>query len=121
MPETSETLLKQLNTSLPILTPDNPEIVQFLPAGHKINEPSPLFTKIEPSRCEELKKLFAGKQYENGKMKPDETTQPVAVVNGNDCRNLIDSTAVKQLEEGVEKQVVCFACRYDRYFFFFFL
>lgn len=71
MPESSETLLKQLNTTLPVLTPENPEIVQFLPAGHQMNEPSPLFTRIEPARVEELKKLFAGKQSENGKVKPE--------------------------------------------------
>lgn len=70
MPESSNTLLKQLNTKLPILTPENPEIIQFLPAGHKMNEPSPLFARIEPARAEELKKLFAGKQSENGKAKP---------------------------------------------------
>lgn len=70
MPESSEILLKQLNTTLPVLTPENPEIVQFLPAGHVMNEPSPLFSRIEPAHVEELKKLFAGKQSENGKTKP---------------------------------------------------
>lgn len=34
-----------------------------------MNDPAPLFTKIEPARVEELKKLFAGKQSENGKSK----------------------------------------------------
>lgn len=43
----------------------------MLPAGHKLNEPSPLFAKIEPARVEELKKQFAGKQSENGKVKND--------------------------------------------------
>lgn len=33
-----------------------------------MNEPSPLFAKIEPARVEELKKQFAGKQSENGKV-----------------------------------------------------
>lgn len=73
MPDTSDTLLNQLNTTLPVLTPENPEIIQFLPSGHKMNEPSPLFSRIEPARVEELKKLFAGKQSENGKVKPEKT------------------------------------------------
>lgn len=87
MPESSETLLKQLNTTLPVLTPEKPEIIQFLPAGHKMNEPSPLFSRIEPARAEELKKLFAGKQSENGKTKTSET-----------------SSNLKELEEKVTQQ-----------------
>lgn len=72
MPESSDNLLKQLNTTLPVLTPEAPEMIQFLPAGHKMNEPSPLFARIEPSRAEELKKQFAGKQGENGKAKVED-------------------------------------------------
>lgn len=69
MPKSSSALLKQLNTKLPILTPNNPEIIQFLQAGHKMNEPSPLFARIEQARVDELKQLFAGKQSENGKVR----------------------------------------------------
>lgn len=46
----------------------NVEIIKFLPEGHKMNDPSPLFTKIEPAKVEEFKKLFAGKQNGNGKV-----------------------------------------------------
>lgn len=33
-------------------------------ASHKLGEPAPLFTKLEPDRIEELKKRFGGKQSE---------------------------------------------------------
>ncbi|KAJ8923987.1 hypothetical protein NQ315_006763 [Exocentrus adspersus] len=73
MPDTSERLTKQLNTSTIVITPDNLEIVNLLPAGHKLGEPSPLFAKIELTRVEELKKIFAGKQEESKNVTLDET------------------------------------------------
>lgn len=33
-----------------------------------MNDPSPLFSKIEPAKVEEFKKLFAGKQNGNEKV-----------------------------------------------------
>lgn len=36
--------------------------MNLLPSGHKIGKPAPLFTKIDLSQVEELKKKFAGKQ-----------------------------------------------------------
>ncbi|XP_018575973.1 methionine--tRNA ligase, cytoplasmic [Anoplophora glabripennis] len=70
MPDTSASLHKQLNSSDILITPSNLEIVTYLPAGHKLGEPFPLFAKIELTRVEELKKKFAGKQEEkeNGKV-----------------------------------------------------
>jgi hypothetical protein len=61
MPETSETLKKQLNSTNTALTPENIRIIQLLPAGHKLGEPAALFAKLELSRVEELKKMFAGR------------------------------------------------------------
>lgn len=63
--------------------------MQFLPANHKMNEPVPLFAKIEPARVEELKKLFSGKQSENGKQEVQ-----------NDATNNLDA-----LQTAVSNQV----------------
>ncbi|RZC42962.1 methionine--tRNA ligase, cytoplasmic [Asbolus verrucosus] len=62
MPNTSDILKKQLNVTNTALNPESIEITQFLPPGHTLGEPSPLFTKLEPSRVEELKQKFAGKR-----------------------------------------------------------
>lgn len=107
MPESSEALLKQLNTTLPVLTPEHPEIVQFLQPGHEMNEPSPLFTRIEPARVDELKKLFAGKQSENGKSKPS-TEKPEGAGDLKDLEGKVTQQAdkVRKLKaSGVGKDV----------------
>ncbi|XP_060534947.1 methionine--tRNA ligase, cytoplasmic [Cylas formicarius] len=62
MPDTSANLKRQLNCKSFVIDPSNPEIVNLLPAGHQLDNPAPLFTKIEPSVVEELRKKFAGKQ-----------------------------------------------------------
>ncbi|CAH2014871.1 unnamed protein product [Acanthoscelides obtectus] len=85
MPETSATLKKQINAPEVVITPSNPEIVQLLPPGHKLGNPSPLFSKIDSARVEELKKKFAGKQNDRN--------------NGSG-----DNTDVKAVEEMVAKQ-----------------
>lgn len=43
---------------------------QLLPNGHKINKPAPLFTKIEQSVIDELKKKYGGVQQEKDSAKP---------------------------------------------------
>ncbi|KAF5275081.1 hypothetical protein FQA39_LY07018 [Lamprigera yunnana] len=64
MPDTSRILKNQLNApdNVYVLSPEKPRIINYLPAGHKLGKPSPIFTKIEIERVEELKKQFAGKQ-----------------------------------------------------------
>lgn len=42
----------------------------LLPAGHKINKPLPLFTKIEQTTIEELKKKYGGVQQAKDTTKP---------------------------------------------------
>lgn len=43
---------------------------QLLQAGHKINKPVPLFTKIEQSAIDELKKKYGGVQQAKDALKP---------------------------------------------------
>lgn len=38
----------------------------FIPSGHKIGKPVPLFTKIEVAKLEELKKKYGGIQQSSG-------------------------------------------------------
>lgn len=64
----------------------------MLPSGHKIGDPQPLFTKIEPELIEEYKKKFAGTQ-ESRKTPPKEVKVPQC--NGD----------VGTLEEAIAKQV----------------
>ncbi|CAG9829132.1 unnamed protein product [Diabrotica balteata] len=102
MPETSENLKKQLNTSNIVLIPSNPEIVTMLPAGHKLGEPSPLFAKIEPSVAEELKKKFAGKQQSkesspSGDLKSAGDLEAAVASQGDKVRQLKSSGADKSV------------------------
>ncbi|XP_077292079.1 methionyl-tRNA synthetase 1 [Arctopsyche grandis] len=65
MPETARNVLTQLGTSLAKVgrvNPERPSFYLLLPGGHKIGKPSPLFTKIETAKVEELKKRFSGRQ-----------------------------------------------------------
>jgi methionyl-tRNA synthetase len=63
MPSVSATIQSQLNAPDDCNVLTN-EFVCFLPAGHQMGVPSPLFQKIENSTIEELQKKFAGKQDE---------------------------------------------------------
>ncbi|XP_063982874.1 methionine--tRNA ligase, cytoplasmic [Diachasmimorpha longicaudata] len=66
MPETSRQLRKQLGLdgSTYGYIPDTVSVL--LPPGHKLGEATPLFSKIEDSVVEELRKKYAGKQ-DNGR------------------------------------------------------
>ena len=63
MPNVSKTLQEQI-----ILSDDHFVIpdyfIPFLPFGHKIGTPAPLFQKLEVATGEELKKKYAGKKLE---------------------------------------------------------
>lgn len=45
----------------------NPSLIQYLPAGHVIGKPEPLFSKIEPDVLEKLKAKYAGTQDDREK------------------------------------------------------
>ncbi|KAF7280841.1 hypothetical protein GWI33_005442 [Rhynchophorus ferrugineus] len=79
MPDTSSNLKKQLNCEDFVLNAENPVIVNLLPAGHQLGEPSPLFTKIEPTQADDLKKRFAGTQ-EDRNNKNSSNNQDIAVL-----------------------------------------
>lgn len=60
MPTISKTIQEQLNAPVEcnVLMP---QFVCYLPSGHKIGKPSPLFQKLETAQIEELKKRYAGR------------------------------------------------------------
>lgn len=59
IPSSCRTLREQLNFSSE--TFKGRKMIQLLPAGHVINQPSPLFRKIEEKEIKQLKEKFAGK------------------------------------------------------------
>lgn len=81
-----------------------PFINILLPTGHKIGKPAPLFTKLEQSFIEELKKKFGGVQDQSNSSQVSsattstnsEITKPSALPNG--------TQSVAQLEEAVRLQ-----------------
>ncbi|EFA06771.1 methionine--tRNA ligase, cytoplasmic [Tribolium castaneum] len=84
MPDTSNTLKKQLNCANTALTPESIEIRQLLPPGHKLGNPAPLFAKLEPAKVDELKKKFAGAETKprqmNGELKMTDLTKSIAEI-----------------------------------------
>ncbi|XP_060808549.1 methionine--tRNA ligase, cytoplasmic isoform X2 [Amyelois transitella] len=66
VPDAQRRLREQLNVQQELLrmSPTNPSFVQYLPPGHKIGKPEPLFAKIEPEVLERLKAKYAGTQSE---------------------------------------------------------
>ncbi|XP_014085549.2 methionine--tRNA ligase, cytoplasmic [Bactrocera oleae] len=104
MPTIARTLFSQLNAKPTPLNPEKPFINMLLPTGHNIDKPAPLFTKLEQSFIEELKKKFGGVQDQsNGSQPPSTTTntnsttaKPSALPNG--------TQSVAQLEEAVRLQ-----------------
>nr|CAB3263652.1 methionine--tRNA ligase, cytoplasmic [Phallusia mammillata] len=73
MPVTSGVIQGQLNVpqSVNVLV-DDANFVQLLPVGHKINEPSPLFRKLEEKEILSYKAKFGGIQtQQNGEKKEE--------------------------------------------------
>jgi methionyl-tRNA synthetase len=79
MPSFSRKVLAQLDAELPVAPLRAREGLSwpltdakhaagglFLPAGHAIGSPAPIFSKIEPTAIEALRRRFQGKQGEQG-------------------------------------------------------
>ncbi|KAK3927898.1 Methionine--tRNA ligase, cytoplasmic [Frankliniella fusca] len=95
MPQISKVMQEQMNCPVSVnLITETANML--LPAGHRIGKPSPLFTKIEPTMAEEMKKRFAGKQ----KSPPPQSTGKKAGAVGS----VASTENVVQLEAAVEKQ-----------------
>nr|XP_022911829.1 methionine--tRNA ligase, cytoplasmic [Onthophagus taurus] len=105
MPDTSRTILKQLNAEnlQPMINPNKPEIVVYLKPGHKIGKPVPLFTKLESEKIDELKLKFAGKQQSPQK---EIINNDVAkkVENNNSGLQLSNEESIKELTQKIETQ-----------------
>ncbi|XP_063391660.1 methionine--tRNA ligase, cytoplasmic [Cydia fagiglandana] len=76
MPATGRRLRDQLNVTPDTLrlNPTNPSFIQYLPAGHVIGKPEPLFTKIEPEVLEKLRAKYAGTQDDREKKQNGDVT-----------------------------------------------
>ncbi|KAJ2938342.1 hypothetical protein O0L34_g13264 [Tuta absoluta] len=66
MPHSTRRLREQLNVEQSVLriNSEKPAWIQYLPVGHKIGKPEPLFAKIDPAVVEQLKAKYAGTQSE---------------------------------------------------------
>jgi methionyl-tRNA synthetase len=105
MPVTADILKEQLQA------PDDiwimvPEFTILLPSGHKLGTPSPLFTKIEPARVEQLKQQFSGRQKSRSPEENAATTKPAAN-SVNMVTNQIqgDASVIAKLTAAVAQQV----------------
>lgn len=98
MPSTAEVIQKQLNAPKDVnLIVDKFRI--YLPAGHLIGKPSPLFTKIEIAQIEKLKQQFSGRQKSKT---PDGSDRVKSSAAKSDPNQAMD---VASLEAAVAAQV----------------
>ncbi|CAG5136637.1 unnamed protein product, partial [Candidula unifasciata] len=79
MPSTSAIIQEQLHAP-PTINVITGDFLAFLPPGHKIGTPSPLFQKIENATISELKLKFAGKPED--KPQPKKITNSATNING---------------------------------------
>ncbi|XP_028041146.1 methionine--tRNA ligase, cytoplasmic isoform X1 [Bombyx mandarina] len=75
VPDTTRKLRGQLNVDAEKLrlNPENPRLLRYLPPGHVIGKPEPLFVKIEQERLEELRARYAGTQSQRADKKNSKT------------------------------------------------
>uniref|UniRef100_S4P722 Methionine--tRNA ligase, cytoplasmic n=2 Tax=Pararge aegeria TaxID=116150 RepID=S4P722_9NEOP len=105
VPDTSRRLRAQLNVHADALriNPQNPSLVQYLPAGHVIGKPEPLFTKLESEVLDQLRAKYAGTQSErankNGDKKQSTSAELEAAIatQGEKVRKLKSSTKDKSI------------------------
>ncbi|XP_026316238.1 methionine--tRNA ligase, cytoplasmic [Hyposmocoma kahamanoa] len=106
MPDTSRRLREQLNADAKLLriNPQKPFFIRYLPPGHVIGKPEPLFTKLEADKLEALKAKYAGTQSErqqNGEVKKPAGAKTIAELEaaikaqGEKVRQLKSSTKGK--------------------------
>ncbi|VVC97424.1 unnamed protein product [Leptidea sinapis] len=91
MPDTSRKLKEQLNLKQDLrINPINPSLIQYIPAGHVIGKPEPLFAKIEPELADKMRAKFAGTQSER------------EIRNANDSKT--KSPGVAEIEKAIAEQ-----------------
>ncbi|CAK8691401.1 unnamed protein product [Clavelina lepadiformis] len=106
MPHTSSKIQQQLNApdSVNILA-DDAAFVCTLPGGHRINEPSPLFRKVEASEIESYRQRFGGEasKKRDDADKEDEAKIEADIANqGNVVRKM---KAEKAEKADIDKEV----------------
>ncbi|XP_045487327.1 methionine--tRNA ligase, cytoplasmic isoform X1 [Pieris rapae] len=108
MPDTSRKLKAQLNlpdTSFRI-NPTNPALFQYIPKGHVIGKPEPLFAKIEQELVDTMRAKYAGTQAERAKQNGDVKTG--ASTNVADLEKAIAAQGekVRQLKASTKDKAV---------------
>ncbi|XP_069704036.1 methionine--tRNA ligase, cytoplasmic isoform X2 [Periplaneta americana] len=108
MPVTSDILREQLQAPSDVWV-IIPEFTTLLPAGHKLGKPSPLFSKIEPARVEQLKQQFSGRQKSRSP-EVDTPPQPPPPKTVNSQPNVVpaqhqgDASVIAKLSAAVAQQ-----------------
>ncbi|XP_063700982.1 methionine--tRNA ligase, cytoplasmic [Culicoides brevitarsis] len=108
MPDTARNLFKQLNVQQQRINPEKSQMSMLLKEGHKIGKPTPLFTKIEQTTIDELKKKYAGVQQGTGAPAKKETTSNKLFDTVEECERAVadQGEKVRKLKgSGVEKAV----------------
>ncbi|XP_052742830.1 methionine--tRNA ligase, cytoplasmic [Bicyclus anynana] len=104
VPATCRRLRDQLNIHEEALriNPQKPSLVRYLPAGHTIGKPEPLFAKQEPELIDKLRAKYAGSQSDRAKQNgevPQTAAELEAAIaaQGEKVRKLKSSTKDKSI------------------------
>ncbi|KAI5745253.1 hypothetical protein M8J76_009512 [Diaphorina citri] len=108
MPSTASTIASQLGAShLKYSLSSSPSLVQFLPTGHKIGTPAPLFRKIEQAQVDEWKLKYGGQQSKessNNKKEKKQAEITFSSVEELEAAVATQGNLVRQVKSsGVEK------------------
>ncbi|XP_075988296.1 methionyl-tRNA synthetase 1 isoform X2 [Anticarsia gemmatalis] len=99
MPETTRKLREQLNIDAEKLriNPENPSLLQYLPSGHTIGKPEPLFTKIEAELLDTLRAKYAGSQTDRNEREKQQNGMATSLAAG--C------SSIAELEAAIAEQL----------------
>ncbi|XP_068621772.1 methionine--tRNA ligase, cytoplasmic [Battus philenor] len=109
MPHACRRLREQLNLETVSLriNPENPTLVQYLPAGHIIGKPEPLFAKIEQDVLDKLRAKYAGTQSDRAKQNGDvKSISPKATVTDLEAAVAAQGDKVRKLKASTKDKTV---------------
>ncbi|XP_059062599.1 methionine--tRNA ligase, cytoplasmic isoform X2 [Achroia grisella] len=106
MPDTTRRLQEQLKLDPTVLRlqPNNPSFLQYLPVGHTIGKPEPLFVKIEADLLDRLRVKYAGTQSERANKANGET--PILTASELEAAIAKQGEVVRKLKETTKDKSV---------------
>ncbi|CAH0717117.1 unnamed protein product, partial [Brenthis ino] len=88
------------------INPNNPTLIQYLPPGHRVGKPEPLFSKLEPSLLESLRAKYAGSQQDRERRANGAAKASVPTVSEIEAAITAQGEKVRQLKATTKDKTV---------------